>query len=52
MKELALSNYQDKDGLKYAMRSSLYRDGKKIMDGKVTELEFVDQLDQAIFAKP
>ncbi len=50
--ELVLSDYQDKDGLKYAMRSALYRDGKKIMDGKVTELKFVDKLDQAIFARP
>ena len=52
MEELVLSDYQDKDGLKYAMRSTVYRDGKKIMDGKVTELKFVDKLDQAIFAKP
>ena len=48
--ELVLSDYEDKDGLKYAMRSTLYRDGKKIMDGKVTKLEFVEKLDAAIFA--
>jgi hypothetical protein len=52
LEELVLSDYQDKDGLKYAMKSTLQRDGKKIMDGKVTELEFVDKMDQAIFARP
>lgn len=52
MEELVLSDYQDKDGLKYAMKSALYRDGKKIMDGKVTELEFVDKMDEKIFARP
>jgi len=52
MEELVLSDYQDKDGLKYAMRSTIYRDGKKIMDGKVTELKLVDTLDRAIFARP
>lgn len=52
LEELLLSDYQDKDGLKYAMKSTLMRDGKKIMDGKVTELEFVDKMDQATFARP
>lgn len=52
LQELVLSDYQDKDGLKYAMQSTLLRDGKKIMDGKVTELELVDKMDQAIFARP
>jgi hypothetical protein len=50
--ELVLSDYQDKDGLKYAMKSELWRDGKKIMDGKVTKLEFVDKIDEKVFARP
>jgi hypothetical protein len=50
--ELVLSDYQDKDGLKYAMKSELWRDGQKIMEGKVTKLEFVDKMDEKIFARP
>ena len=49
--ELVLSDYQDKDGLKYAMKSELWRDGQKIMAGKVTKLEFVE-IDEKIFARP
>jgi len=52
LEELVLSDYQDQDGLRYAMRSTLLRDGKKIMDGKVTKLEFDAKLDEATFARP
>ena len=52
LEELVLSDYQDHDGLKYAMHSTMYRDGKKIMDGKVTLVEFVDKLDEKVFARP
>lgn len=44
--------YQEKDGLKHYKRIVAYRDGKKVISGKVTEIEFFDKVDAKVFAKP
>jgi hypothetical protein len=52
VQEVFLSDYQEKDGLKHYMKIAAHRDGKKVLDGKVTELEFVDKFEDNVFAKP
>jgi hypothetical protein len=39
-------------GIKYPYRSQLYRDGKKMADFKVAELELFSRLADEVFAKP
>jgi len=50
--EVLFSDYQDKDGVKHYRKIVAYRDGKKLFEGKVTELEFFDKLDDKVFARP
>ncbi len=52
LQEVLFSDYQDKDGLKHYRKLVLYRDGKKVVDARVTEIEFFDKLDAKAFAKP
>jgi hypothetical protein len=50
--EVFFSDYQDKDGLKHYQKIVAHRDGKKMLEAKVVELEFFDKLDATVFAKP
>jgi hypothetical protein len=50
--EIVFSDYKDVDGLKRPMKMVVSQDGKKIMDIEVTEIKFVDKLDDSEFAKP
>jgi hypothetical protein len=52
LQEVVFGDYQEKDGLKHYKKIVLYRDGKKVLEGKVTEIEFFDKLDDKAFAKP
>ena len=38
--------------MKHYRKITAYRDGKKMFEGKVTELEFFDKLEDKVFAKP
>jgi hypothetical protein len=50
--EVLFSDYQDKDGVKHYRKITAYRDGKKIIEAKVVELEFFDKLEDKVFARP
>jgi hypothetical protein len=50
--EVVFSDYQDKDGVKHYRKITAYRDGKKIIEAKVVELEFFDKLEDKVFARP
>src|SRR5262245_11479191 len=50
--EVVFSDYQEKDGLKHYKKIVALRDGKKLLDAKVTDLEFFEKLDAKVFAKP
>jgi zinc protease len=50
--EVLFSDYQEKDGLKHYQKIVALRDGKKVIDAKVTEVEFFEKLDAKVFAKP
>ena len=52
VQEVIFSDYQEKDGLKHYKKILVFRDGKKLFDAKVTEIEFFDKLDEKVFAKP
>jgi hypothetical protein len=50
--EVVFGDYEEKDGLKHYKKITAYRDGKKFIEAKVTEIEFFDKLDDKVFAKP
>jgi hypothetical protein len=50
--EVVFGDYQEKDGVKHYRNIAAYRDGKKIIDAKVLEIEFFDKLEDKVFAKP
>ena len=50
--EVTFSDYQEKDGLKHYKKIVAHRDGKKVVDARVTEVEFFEKLDPKVFAKP
>jgi hypothetical protein len=50
--EVIFSDYQEKDGLKHYRKIVGLRDGKKVIDASVTEVEFFEKLDAKVFAKP
>jgi hypothetical protein len=52
LREVVFSDYQELDGLKQAMKLTAFYDGKKIIEGKVTELKFFDKQEPSEFAKP
>jgi hypothetical protein len=52
LQEVFFSDYQEKDGLKHYRKISALQDGKKLLEGTVTEIEFFDKLDPKVFAKP
>ena len=50
--EVVFGDYSEKDGVKHYRKITALRDGKKLFEGVVTELEFFDKLDDKVFAKP
>lgn len=52
LREVIFSDYQEKDGLKHYKRFIAFCDGTKVFDATVTEIEFIDNLDEKVFAKP
>ncbi len=50
--EVAFSDYRETDGLKHYRALTAYRDGKKVVEARVVEMEFFDKLDRKVFAKP
>jgi hypothetical protein len=50
--EVVFSDYQEKDGLKHYKRIVAFRDGRKVIEAKVTEIQFFEKLDPKVFAKP
>jgi hypothetical protein len=50
--EVIFGDYQEKDGLKHYQKIVALRDGKKVIDARVTEVEFFEKLDAKVFAKP
>ena len=49
---MVFGDYQEKDGLKHYKTITAYRDGKKLIEAKVMEIEFLKRLDAKVFAKP
>jgi hypothetical protein len=52
LQEVVFGDYQEKDGLKHYKSITAYRDGKKLIEAKVTEIEFLKKVDAKVFAKP
>ena len=52
LQEVIFSDYQEKDGLKHYKKIVALRDGKKVLEARVTEIEFFDKLDESTFSKP
>jgi hypothetical protein len=50
--EVIYSDYQEKDGLKHYGKTAAFIDGKKVIDARVTEVEFFEKLDPKVFARP
>jgi hypothetical protein len=50
--EVVFSDYQEKDGLTHYKKIVAFRDGKKVIEAKVTEIQFFEKLDPKVFAKP
>ena len=46
------ADYKDVQGVKYAMKITVKRDGKPYVEGEVTDVEFAEKLDAGVFAKP
>jgi hypothetical protein len=52
MQEVLFSDYRETDGVKHYRALAAYRDGKKVIEAKVLEIEFFDKLDKKVFARP
>lgn len=50
--EELFSNYKDVGGLKHPMTVLINRDGKKYVDGEISDFELKEKLDDSVFAKP
>jgi hypothetical protein len=46
------SDYKETDGLKWPMKSVRYRNGNRVGEKEITELKFLDKIDDGEFAKP
>jgi hypothetical protein len=44
--------YKEVEGLRRAMQVTVFKDGKKFLEGEVTEVRFLDRLDPSVFAQP
>ena len=52
LQEVIFGDYQPEDGLKHYKKITAYRDGKKVLEAKVTEIEFFKNLGEKVFARP
>jgi hypothetical protein len=52
LQEVVFAGHADKDGVKHWRAITAYRAGKKVIEARVTELEFLAQVDPKLFAKP
>ena len=50
--EVFFTDYQDRGGVKYPMKIAALRDGKRSLEADVIEVEFLEQVDDKVFAKP
>lgn len=50
--EETYEDYKDLDGAKIPMKTTILRDGKKYVEGEVTDVKAVDKHDDKTFAKP
>jgi hypothetical protein len=50
--EVVFGDYADKSGVKHYKTITAFRDGKKVIEAKVTAVEFLDKVDPKLFAKP
>src|SRR5262249_21770538 len=50
--EEILSDYKETNGVLQPMELVINRDGKKYVDGEITEFEPKEKIDDAVFAKP
>jgi hypothetical protein len=50
--ERIITEYRDIDGRKAPKKVTVNRDGKKLLDAEVTEVKYLEKLDDSEFAKP
>jgi hypothetical protein len=50
--ERIITDYQEVDGMKTAKKAVVNRDGKKFIELEVTEVKYLDKIDDSEFAKP
>jgi hypothetical protein len=50
--EHILDDYKDVNGEKHPMHVTIMRDGKKFLEMEVTEVKYVEKLDDSLFEKP
>ena len=46
------SDFEDVKGYKRPMKVAAYRGGKKIMEAEMTDVQYLDKVDDAEFTKP
>ena len=52
VQEEMYSDFQDVEGYRRPMKMAVYRNGKKIMEAEVTDVKYLDKVDEAEFTKP
>lgn len=50
--ERIIKEYQDKDGMKAAKKVLINRDGKKYMELDISEIKYLDKVDDSEFKEP
>lgn len=52
VQEEMYSDFDDVNGVRRPMKIAAYRNGKKVMEAEVTDVKYLDKVDDAEFAKP
>jgi hypothetical protein len=52
LQEVVFADYADTAGVKHYKTITALRDGKKVIEAKVTDVEFLDKVDPKLFARP
>jgi hypothetical protein len=50
--EVIFADFRAKDGVQHWTTITVFRAGKKVIEAKVKEIEFLDRVDAKVFAKP
>lgn len=50
--EMIFSDYKEENGHLSPRRLTMMREGKKFLEKEITEIKFVDRIDDSVFAKP